>query len=424
MTRLRGTLRRATEVAVFRRATAILVAQGLTSASGYFYWLIGAHLYPAHEIGRAASITSISITIALIASQAVVASVLVRMPRDDRKRAMLRSSLVLTGAVAGVLACTALLVLPALVPALRILDSPILAVSTVVICVSQTLGLVCDAAALALSRLRVLIVRNALFGIGKLVLVPVIAVVEPARGAEVLVAAWAAASLLTTALAVWQLSAVTTGGGWSFRAVYNGLGYQTITAISGTVPAQLFPTIVTAQAGATMSGYFSLTWLLGGLCFSISPAVSQAMLPSDSHRLGKTTRQACLLIAMALAVPVSLFLLVPGPILRLFGTEYGVYGAPMLMLLALSAVPDAITNVAVARWRVQERLRPAAWCSAMIAVVALSLVLGPLRATHTGIASIGLAWIAAQLAGCSFMVGHFLFRRALPMASYLEESPT
>ena len=66
----------------------LLVAQAATSSTGYFYWLIGARSYASHEIGEAASITSISIVVALVAGQAIAASLIVRLPHSDAQRAV------------------------------------------------------------------------------------------------------------------------------------------------------------------------------------------------------------------------------------------------------------------------------------------------------------------------------------------------
>jgi len=38
-----------------------------------------------------------------------------------------------------------------------------------------------------------------------------------------------------------------------------------------------------------LAGDFSLTWLLGGLCFSILPAVAQAMLVTHESDLARST---------------------------------------------------------------------------------------------------------------------------------------
>jgi Na+-driven multidrug efflux pump len=223
--------------------------------------------------------------------------------------------------------------------------------------------------------------------------------------------------------ALWRLWRVTRGSGWSFATIRPGLGYQTITAISATVPPQLLPTLVAAQVGASLAGDFSLTWLLGGLCFSISPAVAQAMLVTHESDLARSTRHAALTIGLMLVLPVTLFLTYGHKILGFFGPSYSRDGAVLLVWLAVSTAPNAITNVAVARWRVRERLRPAAALSGLTAAVTLGLVIGPLRATHGGLGSVGLAWLIAQAVGCGFVLGRAMFLRP-SVGAKLETEPT
>jgi hypothetical protein len=95
----------------------------------------------------------------------------------------------------------------------------------------------------------------------------------------------------------------------------------------------------------------------------------------------------------------------------------------LLVWLAVSTVPNAITNVAVARWRVRERLRPAAALSGLMAAVTLGLVIGPLRATYGDLGSVGLAWLIAQTVGCGFVLGRAMFLRP-SVSAKLEAVPT
>lgn len=400
---------------VLAGALGLLIAQGLTSATGYFYWLVAARTYPARIVGVAAALSSASLVVALLASQAVVSTLLVRMARAGQRRPLLRSAVAIGGGGSLLLAVVAVILLPLAVPGLDALRSVAVAAATVVVCVSQAVGLVADAAALAVGRPRVLVWRNGLFGTGKLVLAGALMASGTPGGVEVLLGSWAAAGSLSTLLALLELRRRTSGRGWALRHLGQGIGPQTVASVAGSVPPQLLPTIVTAQAGSAVAGYFSLTWLLGGLCFSISPAVSQAMLPTAGGDLRRSTRHAVAIIGAFLVVPIALFLLAGGPILGLFGPGYAAQGAALLALLAASAVPDAVTNVAVSRWRMTEQLRPAAYLNAIIATVSLGLVAGPLHAGIGRLDGIGLAWLAGQTAGCAFIVlHHAVVRRRSP----------
>ncbi len=382
----------------------IVAAQALTSVTGYFYWLAAAHAYGAREIGLTASVISLSLVISLVCGQALVASALVRLPKCANQRGVILCGSALGGGAAAVLAMGAVAVIPVLIPALGLVRHASVATAVVVICASQTVGAFCDGAAIATGHVKVLVWRNGLFGVGKLALVALLLMLQERNGPEVLLGAWAVAGTITSGAALYWLARATTGSRWEVGVLRAGIGAQTVASVTGSVPPQLLPTLVVAQVGTAMAGYFSLTWLLGGLCFSISPAVCQAMLPTDRTGLKSATRFAVRLIGLVLLLPVLLFVFFPRPVLDIFGASYGRYGAGLLLVLGLSAVPDAATNIAVARWRIEERLRLAALMNGVIAAIALGLAATVFGAEHIGLIGIGYAWLVGELAGCGLWV--------------------
>lgn len=98
----------------------------------------------------------------------------------------------------------------------------------------------------------------------------------------------------------------------------------------------------------------------------------------------------------------------PGAVLSLLGPGYAEQGRVLLWVLALSAVPDAVTNIAVAALRVEGRLRTTAALNTSMSVLALVSAV-PLLA-WLGIAGGGVAWLLAQTAGA--LAVPFLLRRA------------
>ena len=99
-------------------------------------------------------------------------------------------------------------------------------------------------------------------------------------------------------------------------------------------------------------------------------------------------------IAMAVGSPM----LVAGPVvLGLFGPQYAAAGYPLLVLLVISAVPDAVTNVGVAQWRVQGRTGRVAALNIGMATVTLAGTW--LLAPTLGVVAPGWAWLTAQTLG-------------------------
>ena len=79
------------------------------------------------------------------------------------------------------------------------------------------------------------------------------------------------------------------------------------------------------SSARSQAGWFSITWLVGSLCFMISPAVCQALLAEGSLRpeeLDAKTRAAVGLSSGLLAVPLVVYVFFGSAVLRLFGPSY------------------------------------------------------------------------------------------------------
>ena len=91
----------------------------------------------------------------------------------------------------------------------------------------------------------------------------------------------------------------------------------------------------------------------------ISPAVCQALLAEGSLRpdeLDARTRTAVALSSGLLVVPLLVYVFFGRAVLGIFGSTYAANGTTLLRILAISSIPDLVTNVAVARYRVLGRL--------------------------------------------------------------------
>ncbi len=153
-------------------------------------------------------------------------------------------------------------------------------------------------------------------------------------------------------------------------------------------------------SGAAEGAFFYTTWMVGSLFFTISAAASASLFAEGGYapdELRHQRRRTVRLIA-ALLAPVMVGMLVAGPlVLGLFGAQYAAAGYPLLVLLVISAVPDAVTNVGVAQWRVQGRTGLVAALN--IGMATVTLVGTWLLAPHLGVVAPGWAWLTAQTLG-------------------------
>jgi O-antigen/teichoic acid export membrane protein len=84
-------------------------------------------------------------------------------------------------------------------------------------------------------------------------------------------------------------------------------------------------------------------------------------------------------------------------ILGLSGAPYATAGYELLIFLTISAVPDAVSNVAVAVFRVTERIGYSA--TPNIGILIATVIGAWLLMPPLGIAGVGVAWLGAQTLG-------------------------
>lgn len=418
-------------VHLVRGSVSIMAATMLASGTGWFFWVVATHRWPTIQIGQATSLVAALSSIALIAGQPIATTMLVRLPRSASRSSLLGAGVVSAVAIALVESAIAIFVLPPSVGVIRTIG---LAVLFTVGASAAAAGIVLDASSIAIRKPGLMVARNAMHGAGKLVLLGALAI--PAglvTGPYAVVGVWAVLSVVSS-LWAWARCAPLVAEENStprasrvagFHELRSGFGLQVVGTLGGSLPPQLLPILVVGVLGGVEAGWFSITWLVGGLCFMISPAVSQALLAEGSYQpaeLDSKTYAAAALSSGLLLGPIVVYVTAGHFVLGLFGATYAAHGTTLLVILAISAVPDLITNVAVARYRVQGRLMAAAVVNTVIAAIAIG---GTALALHRhGINGAGWAWALAETAGCLVLLVLVLLDQRTPARFPATKAPT
>ena len=415
--------RRARTDSLVRNSFLVMATTGVNALFGYMFWIAAARLFAPADVGRAtAAISAMNLT-ALIATLGVGTALVANLPgfagrSADRSRHLTAAALY-TG-VAGVLAGLALvLVLPAIDPAFGAATAGWAAAVVVVGVVAQVWGVVLDNLFVAERRAEGMLVRNGSFAALKFALL-VAGAAAVAGGDRFIVSCWVVSSvvtlLATCAVMVRRLLApirIAPGGAVrEVRRVARPALIHHLAVLGGEFPMFLLPVIVVARGSADEGAFFYTTWMVGSLFFTISAAASHSLFAEGGHapaELRRQRRRTTRLIA-ALLAPVMLGMLVLGPmVLGLFGAEYATAGYPLLVLLVLSAVPDAVTNIGVAQWRVEGLTGRVAALNVGMAtvVVAGTWLLVP----SLGVVAAGWSWLAAQSLGSAVVIVDGALRR-------------
>ena len=173
---------------------------------------------------------------------------------------------------------------------------------------------------------------------------------------------------------------------------------QHLTSVGGSVTPLLLPILVAVRLGVVTNAYFYITWMIGSVFFVVSPSISNALFAESVRAesglratVGKALRVTSVLLAPAMVVMVAGGKLILG----IFGQSYVSAGYGLLVLLAVSALPDAVSNIAVAVCRATNRLgySVAINIGILVTTVTSSWLLMP----RLGLLGVGVSWLGAQL---------------------------
>lgn len=293
-----------------------------------------------------------------------------------------------------------------LVPLLPALTDPIAMAAFVVSCATFALGAVIDYVCVVRHRGGILLVRNTLLTGLRIPLYLGFAWFFTAYDAVVL--AWAVSSLMSILWAVWtfhrterSLALDTRDLGRHVATLRHSLAGQHLITVTAMAAGYALPLLVVWRLSAQENAYFYITWMLGSIFFIISPAISTAVFAAGAQAVPGSTKliavRAMRLSLVLLIGPIVLYLIAGRWLLLLFGDGYARAGTVLLLILTVSAIPDAVTNVAVALLRASGRLMHALALNTFMLVIVL--VASWWAMPQWGIVAVGWSWLAAQCAG-------------------------
>jgi O-antigen/teichoic acid export membrane protein len=383
---------------------ALVLSSGLTSGLGLLFWILAARLYDSATVGVNSTVLS-AMTLLGTAAQLNLGNALLRfVPVAGRHvRALVvgcYAAAVAAAALAGaVFALGASWWAPELHAAFG--GSELVAFFTLSTPV-WAMFVIQDYVLPALKKATLVPVENLVFSVLKIVFLGGAAALGMSSGLAVSwVAATAVIVLIVTVYLVRVLprsagtdaapATVTVRDVASFvRADYAGTVFL-LTAVFG------LPLVVFARLGPEAAAVYGIAWQIAYALYLIVNGMGQSLVAhvaADPDRL-EAARHSMVCKAMALLLPAVVVIAVAAyPLLSLFGAHYADEGSLLLALLALSAVPNAITWSAVwaARVRRDGRVLFGLPAAVTTAVIAASWFLMPVM----GVVGTGVAWLGVQ----------------------------
>ena len=415
-----------------RNSLYLMASTVVTAALGYVFWLLATHSFTSNEVGIGSAVISLCSTAALLTYLGPFAFLIERLPASERSSEWTKVLVRVCWITAGVTGVATAVVIPFLLKSqhYRLFFSAVPPVLiTVIGAAVWTLVNLLGAAFIAARRAGGLLSIQTAISVTKLLFVVPLAVED--TGAMGLVEAWVASAVLGVGLgAFWLVPRMRLGrtpnsrprrrdpGTLDMRprkrrrprhrrnavppnadSMRHMLG-QHLTSVGGAVTPLILPVLVVIRLGVTLNAYFYITWMMGAAFFMISPSVAQAVF-AEGVRTHSNIRaliaKAFRIIAVLLA-PAMVVMIVGGRfILGFFGASYAAAGYGLLVILAISAIPDAVSNVAVVVCRISGRLGYSSTLN--LGILVMTLVSAWILMPLFGIAGVGMAWLGAQIVG-------------------------
>jgi O-antigen/teichoic acid export membrane protein len=450
---LPGYIHRARSDSLVRNSLYLMAATVVTAALGYVFWVVAAHAFTREAVGIASAVISLCSTVALLTYVGPFAILIERLPANEFSSAWTTVLIRACLATATVTALVTAVAAPILMTSHNyrsFFDAPLPIVLAVVGAAAWTLVNLLGAAFIAARRAGRFLSIQTLVSVTKVLLILPLALVG--IGAAGIVEAWVASAALGIAVgSIWLIPRMGLGRRPGNRPSRRAIGTtsavgrltsdrrsrhrrpasppsaafvrqllgQHLTSVGGAVTPLVLPVLVVLRLGVTQNAYFYITWMLGGIFFMVSPSVASATFAEGvrAHsNLQGVVVKALRIIVIVLAPAMAIMIVGGKLVLGLFGAPYAAAGYGLLILLAVSAIPDAVSNVAVAVFRVTHRLGYSAALNLGILVVTLTgawILMGSM-----GIAGVGMAWLGAQILGAiASLPAYALMRRPVTLTT-------
>ncbi|MDN0193636.1 lipopolysaccharide biosynthesis protein [Streptomyces sp. S.PNR 29] len=383
---------------LFKNAYFLMLSTGVSAVLGLGFWLVAARYYSEEAVGQGSAAIAAMRLLASITATTMIGAVVRFVPRAGREtgslvwRTYAASSVVVTLA-----AVVFLLTLDLWGASYAPLGTPAAGALFVAACVSWALLTLQDGVLTGLRKAEWVPAGNAVFSVGKLVLLAVFAGTLPVLGIFV---SWAVAIAFSTLPLGWlifrrliprQAAADRDLEPPGLREMGRFLAGDSLGALFSLAMINLLPVMVAVRFSAAENGYFYVAYTVGGTMEFMAINMASSLTAHASHdprRLADGVRGALRRMTLLL-VPVVLVLVLFAPqILAPFHPDYAEHGSTVLRLLALGALPRVVVELYIGVLRVQGRTG----VLAAVQGVMCALVLGSAAMLFTPAGIAGAGW--------------------------------
>lgn len=420
-----------TRLAPFRwtigATSGLFAASLLTSGTGFVFWWIAAQGYSVSAIGFAGAAVSAMLLLSQVAMLGLGTALAGLLHREDRPASLAVTATVACAGAGLVLGLAFALIAPRLSNELQPLGPPV-AVAIFALGVGATaLTAVLDQVLVAVNRRLMQLIRNAIFGIGRLpILMLAVAATFAPDGMGIYVA-WLAGTILSLGVILALLHSTELTGDvrplmWGrLRAMAPDALAHHVVNLSRSASVWVLPVLVTITLSTAQNAGFYIAFLISNLILLLGKEATftlyiiGARAPDTLWRQLRFTVGFCTLASLL----GTIVLAVIGPtLLGFFGDSY-VTAYTTMVVLAISALPVLVKDHWIAIHRVRGSVSTAAVVG--VATLVMELAAAVVGALLWGLLGFAIARLLALLLQAAFMAPT-LIREMRPPSTGAHES--
>ncbi|MEG8280052.1 oligosaccharide flippase family protein [Streptomyces sp. AHA2] len=387
-----------THDSLFKNAYFLMLSTGVSAVLGLGFWLVAARFYSEEAVGQGSAAIAAMRLLASITATTMIGAVVRFVPRAGRETGRLVwGTYAASSLVVALAAAVFLLTLDAWGASYAPLGTPLAGAVFVAACVAWALLTLQDGVLTGLRKAEWVPAGNAVFSVGKLVLLAVFAGTLPVLG---IFFSWAVAIAFSTLPLGWlifrrliprQARADRDKDPPQLRDMGRFLAGDSLGALFSLAMINLLPVMVAVRFSAAENGYFYVAYTVGGTMEFMAINMASSLTAHASHdprQLADGVRGALRRMTLLLVPVVAVLVLFAPYILTPFSPDYAEHGSTVLRLLALGALPRVVVELYIGVLRVQGRTGVlAALQGAMCA-----LVLGSAAVLFTPAGIAGAGW--------------------------------
>jgi O-antigen/teichoic acid export membrane protein len=400
MPMLRNFIRQVRTDPLFRNSLLLMMSTGVMAALGFVFWSICARLYTEEQVGVATALLAVLNLITSLSLLGFEISIIRVLASHKDKNALLNACLSISGLLGVIFGIGFLVLQPIAWPDLATVRTGIVVTGLFMGFIFVSIAsYMLESVFIALRSSQYILQKGFIFSVTKLVLPPVLV----GFGAFGIYASWMIALMVATVV-----SAIVLVRRFDFRfgfhfnleplqgmVAYSFANYAS--SFAEGLPIMLLPLVILGMFGPAASAHYYMAMTLASLLFTIPVAATQSLFAEGSHVEGHEREHTlrALKLTFLILIPGIIILSLAGPVvLSLFGHNYVADSIPLLILLAVSAVPVALNSVARTILKLRYQSASLVWVSLVGSLIIVGLCF-PFQGM--GLTGIGVAWLLGQM---------------------------